>query len=276
VTISRETDMLSSKRHKGLRGLGTAVRTLTIFPWPGRGQDDFASALIWFPLVGMALGLMLFGMWSAMALFPFTPWPSMAALCLLAAETWATRGLHLDGLADWADSIGGGLKREKRLSIMKDTAVGAFGVLALVIALLVKWAAFERLLTSGMLIWVVAVLTLSRAMMADLLIRLPYARAEGGMGQPFAVEARGASRRVLYLLTLAVCLLYGPLGGGLFLTGMVETGLFRARMRRVFGGITGDLLGTANEMIELTLLTLMALPGTHLAAYTGWAWIFTG
>jgi adenosylcobinamide-GDP ribazoletransferase len=276
MTISEEEDMLSSKHIKSLKGLATALRTLTICPWPGRGEDEFASSLNWFPFVGVSLGLMLFGIGRGMALFPCTSWPSMAALCLLVAETWLTRGLHLDGLADWADSIGGGRQREKRLSIMKDTAVGAFGILALVIALLVKWVALERLITSGTLIWVVAVLTLSRAMMAALLIRLPYARAEGGMGKPFAVQGRGASRTVLYFLTLAVCLLYGPLGGGLFLLGVIETGLFTARMRRVFGGITGDLLGTANEMIELTLLTLIALPGNQLAAYTGWAWIFTG
>ena len=268
--------MDSSKYKKALRGLGTAARTLTICPWPGRGEDDFASSLNWFPFVGGLLGLVLFGIGKGMALLPFPPWPAMAALCLLAAETWLTRGLHLDGLADWADSIGGGRQREKRLLIMKDTAVGAFGILALVIALLVKWVAFERLITSGALIWVVAVLTLSRAVMADLLTRLPYARAEGGMGEPFAVQGRGASRTVLYLPTLAVCLLYGPLGGGLFLLGVIETGLFTARMRRVFGGITGDLLGTANEMIELTLLTLVALPGNQLPACTGWAWLFTG
>ncbi len=267
--------MVPSAGKRSLKGLGTALRTLTIIPCDRSGGDDFGSSLMWFPFVGTVLGLILYAIgWIWMRL-PFSPWPALAALLMMGAEIWLTRGLHLDGLADWADSIGGGGQRVRRLAIMKDTSVGAFGVLALILALLGKWIAFERLLCSGTSIWVVPVLCLSRAVMAGLLMALPYARAEGGMGKPFVATGAPIRRTPVYGLTLAVCLMLGPLGVLLGAAGYLQAALFKTRIRHAFGGITGDLLGTANEMVELTFLVLLAVPGKGLLAYTGWNWLFT-
>lgn len=262
--------MLKAHARNPLNGLGTALRTLTIFPCTGPMEEDFGSSLMWFPLVGALLGLVLYAIGTILSI---SSWPSMAALLMMAAEIWLTRGLHLDGLADWADSIGGGNDRLKRLTIMKDTSVGAFGVLALILVLLGKWIAFERLLCSDSTVWVIPIFCLSRAIMAQLLIVLPYARAEGGTGKPFALTRSGTRQLPLYGLTVMVCSLFGPLGLVLCLAGFFQIVLYKLRIKRVFGGITGDLVGTANEMVALTFLTLVALPGKQIMTYTGWAWV---
>ena len=255
-------------------GFGTALKTLTVIPWPGRGSEDFASSLVWFPVIGLLLGSILYGISLPWKLLPFEPWPAGTALLLVVADICLTRGLHFDGLADWADSIGGFLQREKRLSIMKDTSLGAFGVLALIVALLSKWIAFERLISCGAAVWIIVVLIVSRDMMVELITTLPYARAEDGTGKPFVIQASARQRVLSHIVTIILCLSFGPFFLLLFCLGRLETWLFGMRCRQEFGGITGDLLGTANEMVEVTLLMICALLGENLLYYTGWAWIF--
>ncbi|MBW1806050.1 MAG: adenosylcobinamide-GDP ribazoletransferase [Deltaproteobacteria bacterium] len=257
-----------------IRGLATAFRTLSIISWPGKESDDLSSSLPWFPIAGLVLGLILYAIARALMALPFTLWASGTALIILAAEVWLTRGLHLDGLADWADSLGGILQREKRLAIMKDTNVGVFGVLALILALAAKWLAFERLLASGSIVWLLAALILSRGMMVELITTLPYARTGEGMGRAFVKGASQGHRFVSLALCLLFCLPFGPFGLVLFVLAGIVTRLFRARCQKGFGGITGDLLGTANEMIEICLLMVCALPGKGILSYTGWNWVF--
>jgi adenosylcobinamide-GDP ribazoletransferase len=182
-----------------------------------------------------------------------------------------TRGLHMDGLADWADSIGG-FGREKKLAIMKDVSMGAFGTLALILALMMRWAAFDRLISSDTFIWVMAVMTISRSMLVELTTTMPYARSGEGMAKPFVEKATGKQRLLSFVITLAVCFLTGPIGLGLYLAAWIITLLFKAYCRTNYGGITGDLLGAANEIIEIVLLALCALPGTYISGCMGWGW----
>ncbi len=256
-----------------MKGFVSAVRTLTIIPIPGDESEALSDSLPWFPVVGLILGLILWGAGSLWNLLPFSPWSAGGALLLLAFETFLTRGLHLDGLADWADSIGGS-HREKRLAIMKDVSLGAFGVLILILALMAKWLAFERLLSSGAIVWVLVVVTVSRGMLVELHITLPSARAGEGMAGPFVEGASNKHRFVSHILTLGLCFLFGPLGVALFALAWLMIILFGARCKKQFGGITGDLLGTANEMVEIVLLMICALPGQNILCYTGWGWVF--
>jgi len=265
--------MFRSGNSSSPRGLGTAVRTLTIIPWPGRESDDFAASLAWFPLVGLALGLILYGIGFILNLLPVTRWPAGIALLMVVADICLTRGLHLDGLADWADSIGGFLEREKRLSIMKDTSLGTFGVLALIVALLARWIAFERLISSGSIIWILAIYVFSRDMMVELITTLPYARAGEGMGRPFVAQASNRQRVLSHAATIGICLPFGPFFIMLLCVGWIETRLFSIRIKKQFGGITGDLLGTANQMVEVTLLIICSFLAKSALSYTGWAWI---
>lgn len=255
-------------------GISTAFRTLTIIPWPGKENKDLSSALPWFPVVGLILGLILYAIARVWVMLPFSEWWAGAALLILVCEVWLTRGLHLDGLADWADSIGGFRQREKRLAIMKDANLGAFGVLALIIALMAKWLALERILASGAFIWFPVIFSLSRNMMVELITTLPYAREEEGMARGFVSGASPRHRFVSHIISLALCLLFGPVGLVFFVFAGLVTWFFRRLCRNQFGGITGDLLGTANEMVEVCLLIMCALPGERIHDYTGWAWVF--
>ena len=261
------------RKTRPVNSFGTALKTLTLVSWPGKKNEDFSTSLPWFPAVGLFLGMILCGIgyvWTG--LLP-GQWLGGAALLIVGVEVWLTRGLHLDGLADWADSIGGFQEREKRLAIMKDTSLGAFGVLALILALMARWVAFERILGADSLIWLLPIFALSRGMMVYLITTLPYARVEEGMAKPFVKGASPRHRLSSHLICLVICLPFGPLGLAFFVFAGFVTWLFKVRCLKRFGGITGDLLGTANEMVELCLLLIIALPGKSILNYTGWIWV---
>jgi adenosylcobinamide-GDP ribazoletransferase len=266
--------MTTSRNRFLLDGLGTAVKTLTAIPWRGRESEDFSSSLPWFPFVGLLLGGLLYGLSLPWKLLPVTPWSAGTAILLAAADVCLTRGLHFDGLADWADSIGGLFQRDKRLAIMKDVSLGTFGGLALILALLAKWAAFERIISCGAGIWLIPVFIISRTMMVELMTTLTYARTGEGMGRPFVTKASARQRVLSHMAAVVLCIPFGPCLLPLFGLGWIETWLFGIRCRHAFGGITGDLLGTADEMVEITLLMTCAFLGDGLSSYTGWGWLF--
>ena len=257
-----------------MKGLIVALRTLTVISWPGKESEDLSSSLPWFPVVGLFLGVVLYGIGCLWTKLLLGQWMAGAALLMVGVEVWLTMGLHLDGLADWADSIGGFQERVKRLAIMKDVSLGAFGVLALILALMAKWVAFERILDAGSFIWLLPMFALSRGMMVDLITTLPYAREGEGMASAFVNGASPKHRLGSHFISLGICLPFGPIGLAFFGIAGLMTLLFKGRCRKRFGGITGDLLGTANEMVELCLLMVCALLGKSILNYTGWAWVF--
>lgn len=255
------------------KGFSTALKTLTVIPWPGR-EGRLASSLPWFPVIGLLLGLILYGLarlWGL--LLPQDAWTGGAAMLLLAAGTGFTRCLHLDGLADWADSLGAMRTREKRLEIMKDSHIGSFGVIILILVLMARWTVFERILSSGSTIWILIIPVISRDMMVELITTLPYARSGPGMGKDFVEGASPRHRWISHGITLVFCVPFGPCGLLIWVVALLATRIFRRRCLKGFGGITGDLLGTANEMVEILLLALCSLAGKTILLYTGWGWI---
>jgi len=241
-----------------MRAFITAIRTLSLLPCPGRETDDLAAALPFFPVIGALLGgLFALCGWGLAACFD---WPAGAAVVVVALMAFLTRGLHLDGLGDTIDALGGGHTRERRLQIMKDPHIGTFGVVAIVAVILLKTVAVGRIL--GFAQWgaLITPLVLSRMAMVRLATSLPYARTEGGTAQAFVQNARGwhwaaavclaalfsyAASGTIGLLLLAVAILFA-LG-------------LRQWMRTQFGGVTGDLLGMANELIETLLFMILAM-----------------
>jgi adenosylcobinamide-GDP ribazoletransferase len=247
------------------RGLVTALRTLTILPVPGRDAPDPAQALPWFPLAGCLLGLLLWGTGLA---FDFVSggWHAGAAVALTAGSAVLTRGLHLDGLADWADGSSGSRDRERALAIMKDPHVGAFGVMAVALALMARWAACTRLAEAGLLSWIVPACIVSRAAVAELSACLPYARAEGGTAVPFVNGAHPSHRvKALLLAVLLVSASSGLAGAAFLLCGWAACRLLGAWFRKRAGGVTGDLRGAGCEMVETGGLFFCAAWGDALA-----------
>ena len=157
-------------------------------PFPGARQPT-PRALRWFPLVGVLLGLALGGLWWATAKI----WPlPVAAFIVVLADLAFTGMLHLDGLADTADGLLPHLSRQRRLEVMREPTVGSFGVGAVVVILLGRFAVFATLRPAPLL--VAALWCVSRTAMATVVDRVPYARREHGlpgafMGAPLPVLA---------------------------------------------------------------------------------------
>jgi len=256
-----------------LPGFVTAVRTLTIFPIPGRESSNYAAALPYFPVVGGMLGVLLWALASANRLLPGAGWSQGVAALMLVVSVISTRALHLDGLADLADGWGGSRDRKRWLEIMKDPGLGAFGGVSLILVLLCKWLAFTRLVTWGGGAWVVLILTISRTMQVKLAVNLPYARSEEGTALPFVRDARGSHRVAALGITMLVALPFGPLGVGALAVAELMTSAYGSWCRKHLGGITGDLLGAANELVETLLLLLIAASGFSTSGYSGWDWL---
>jgi len=238
-----------------IRTLPLALTFLTIFPWPRRapaGPRDLALSMLWFPGVGALLGLVVWG--ALEGLLQIFPAPVAAALTL-GLLVAATRGLHLDGLADTADGVLGGATPEARLRIMKDSRVGAFGVMALVLVLLLKYTLFSVWAEGGMGPELLLFTAGSRWGMVLLAFISPYARPEGGLGRAMTAGvtlpvAAGATASALVLAVLV-----SGLSGVLLLVGAgLVVWLMSLYFRRVLGGVTGDVLGAANEVLEVLLL----------------------
>jgi adenosylcobinamide-GDP ribazoletransferase len=239
-----------------------ALTFLTKLPWPWAGkanEETLARSMLWFPWVGALLGLVFWGAWAVLT--KLLAGPAAAAL-LLALTVLITGGLHLDGLADVADGLGGGRTPAEALAIMKDSRVGAFGVISLIVALLLKFSLFLSFAGSvggrALLLYPV----LSRWGMVLLAYLSPYARPEGGLGQAMVLGVNpevmaGASLAAgalsLAILGITGLLLFAATGGAVWLGCLY----FQKRL----GGITGDVLGTTNEVLEILVLTGALLLG---------------
>ncbi len=240
-------------------GLVTAVRTLTILPMPGDEAEKPSDALPWFPVVGAILGVIIVGLLAM--LDRVTGWSAGLAVVAVAASVFLTRGLHLDGLADCADAFWGGWNRDRMLAIMKDSALGTFGTIALVLILLAKWCSIAALVGIGDLRWIIVAMVISRAVQVDLAVSHDYARPEGGTGASFISEAARSHWISAAWTTIALVVIFGGFTWRpvvvLFLALALGRGFGRVCRQKV-GGMTGDLLGAASEITETAILLLAA------------------
>ena len=254
--------------------LRTAVRTLTIIPIPGRDASDLSASLIWFPVVGLLLGLSLHGLALLSGVLVPGGWPEGTAFLVMATGIGLTGALHVDGLADWADGFFGAADRERALEIMKDSSLGTFGTVAILLTSMAKWIALTRLVTFGATAttWIVVAYILSRTVQADLAARLPYARKEGGTAAPFVGHSTASIRFSALLLglalTMAIC---GPLGAAVWASAVIFSYGYGAWCQRRLGGVTGDVLGAASELSETAVLLLAAAGVAHLSELTSWS-----
>lgn len=234
--------------------LASGFALLTRLPMPEHRGTGAASAWAW-PLVGAALGALGAALAGGALWLGFTP--GVVAAMVLALGAILTGGLHEDGLSDTADGLFGGWTRERRLEIMKDSRVGSYGVLALLLVTLARWSALVTLLSAGETWVLVAVGALSRAPMAALMAGLPNAR---GTGLSHAT-GRPPLDRVLAGAGIAalVALVFAGLAAlpMIALVVLVVLWLARLALRRI-GGQTGDVLGAAQQLAEVACLAVLA------------------
>lgn len=238
-------------------GLASAVRTLTILPFPGRESESPATTLYWFVPIGAFLGFVLYGV--ALVCQPLDA-PLLSGSLIIGLLAYLTRAFHLDGLCDMFDGFGGGWTKEAKLEIMKDSHVGVFGVIALIMTLLVKVSAVALLIERGGLVFLVYAPLLSRFFVATQAVCNPYARKEGGTAARSVTEAR--LRHFLVALGWVVgAFFFAPLvtvaimGG----VGAVVTIGIAWSARKQIGGVTGDILGATVELSETAMLVVVAV-----------------
>ncbi len=254
------------KRGHMLRGLITALRTLTILPVPGNDAKNMASSLPWFPLAGCLLGGILYGIAVVWGLCIGNSWPQGAAMVLTGCGILLTKGIHMDGLADWADAFGNLHDKNRTLAIMKDSHIGAFGAIAIVFVLLAKWVSLTRIIACGSLNCIVSAYIVSRTMQVELAASLPYARAEGGIAAPFIRDAKFLHRAVALASALVMLMLLNGLAGLIILAvGWIACGALGLWAKKRIGGVTGDILGACSEIIETMTFFLCAFWGRTIA-----------
>lgn len=231
-----------------LRPLAAALAFLTRLPTVPRDLRpvEIGRSIAFFPLAGLFLGATA----TLLATLPLDP--TLLAIAIVALGAYLTGGLHLDGVADVADGLGGGRRdRTRTLAIMRDSRIGAFGAMALVLLLLAKVHATSAALSSRWPILVAPVL--ARALASAVIVTFPYARRDG-LGRIF--HAEGRAHHALLALLLAAPLIYMS---GLWLpfAAATITALALALyISRRLGGLTGDVYGACIETAELTFLAL--------------------
>jgi adenosylcobinamide-GDP ribazoletransferase len=251
-----------------IRRLLTAFQYFTRIPmprWVGHDGAQLSGTLRYFPFVGIVVGATAAAcVWACARVFS----PTLAVLLSTAVTVVLTGAFHEDGLADTADGLGGGHTRERALEIMKDSRIGAFGALALILALSIKVSALAALPVGQAMVAMICAHALSRWCAVLIVWRLPYARSDGNTRAQSVVARIGfadlAIASVLGLAPLALALALGDWHAiaGTLAAFVVCIGLgfwFRRRL----DGYTGDTLGATQQLAELTF---------YLAWLATWNW----
>ncbi|MCW2286497.1 adenosylcobinamide-GDP ribazoletransferase [Rhodoblastus acidophilus] len=242
-----------------------ALRFFTRVPIPGgaiaTGDDPFRGALARAPLAGAVLGLgfglMLLAATNAGAT------PQVAAWLVVGLSALVTGAMHEDGFADVADGFGGGYTRERRLEIMRDSRIGAFGASALIFSFGARAAALSALAAAPerAILALVAAGAVSRAACLAPLVLLPAARTDG-LGRASLMTPAQARQSWIFAAIFA----FAPLLAGFSLVACVASLLltaFAVRLlcgwaRRMIGGQTGDVAGAAQQVAEIIVLAVFS------------------
>jgi adenosylcobinamide-GDP ribazoletransferase len=223
-------------------------------------EEDAAASTIYFPVVGALIGLAGGLALLVSALVP----PLVAVLISMLVTICLTGGLHEDGLADSADGLIGGQDPQRRLEIMKDSRIGAYGALALWFSLTAKLLLVQSLLAVDMVLAVrttVMAHCLGRAATVALLASLPYVRIGDSKSSRFGNKVTIGQLAVVLVFAIALSgLLLGLHGLLCFMVAIAITFFCGLYFKGKIGGMTGDCLGAANQLVELSAyLSLMTL-----------------
>ncbi|MBS0426510.1 MAG: adenosylcobinamide-GDP ribazoletransferase [Proteobacteria bacterium] len=232
--------------------------------WVGYSPQMLRASAAHFPGVGWIVGGVAAAVFALASLgLP----PLVAALLSTVATVWLTGAFHEDGLADIADGLGGSAQRERALEIMKDSRIGAFGAIALVLALALKVALLAALAAQGVSAIVAALLAghvLSRLAPLFLIRFLPYVGDSGASkSKPLADAIGGGALAVGVLWSIPavapILLAQGAIKAGAMLLAVAAAGVWMARLfRRRLQGFTGDGLGATQQVCELAIYLVLA------------------
>ncbi|HZJ95043.1 MAG TPA: adenosylcobinamide-GDP ribazoletransferase [Thiopseudomonas sp.] len=250
-------------------GFWFALTFLSRVPGPYLKRLDPAvqQAAMWFyPIVGAILGVLLLVL--VTLCFWYNPQASVLLVSALVLALWVyfTGAMHLDGVADTADAWVGGLgNHERTLEIMKDPRVGAMAVAAMLVVLLIKFAAIAALLSQAqddfalLLAGLLLVPMLARAGILGLMATTPYVRQQGMVSTTQNAATHGKAAIMSFILAVFAVPLLQSKALLLLLVWVAVLVGYRAVLNKRLGGYTGDTLGAGVEFQETLLLVALAL-----------------
>lgn len=228
----------------------TALTFFTRTPcarWGVHGEQDLNRAARFFPLVGVVVGgtgALVFV--AAVQVLP----QSLAVLLSMVATILLTGAFHEDGLTDAVDGLGGGWEKEQILTIMKDSRIGSYGAVALVLGLLIKFEALTAIPAALMPAVLVAGHALSRLVSTSLIFTQSYVR-ENGKAKPLAQHMSRGEFVFALLCGLAPLALLPLSALWALLPVLLSLWWFGRLLQRKLGGYTGDCLGAMQQISEV-------------------------
>ena len=226
-------------------------------------EESFGKSVKYFPAVGAVLGLVYAIIAEIINLLNSGVFPMLTAAIILISMTILTGGIHCDGFMDTMDGLFSGRDRDKMLEIMKDSRVGAFGVVSFTMLSILDFAALSELSSTSSLMLIAAIYSapiIGRMMMVVIIGNFSYARPEG-MGKAFAEYT---TQSTVALATIETLILLLPL---IFLSSMtikplsismvatlIFTMYFGKFATKKIGGVTGDIYGAVEIVSEALVM----------------------
>lgn len=227
-------------------------------------NDMLNASARYFPLVGIVVGIIsALSLWLAAQVFPMP----IAALIAIAVSILVTGAFHEDGLADTFDALGGAIPRERALVIMKDSRIGTYGAVALVLSQLLRWQALVILPLDIAVIGLIAAHAAARGGAVSLMASLPYVRdTDDSKSKPIAQDLSGAALLIALLLgvlpAIIFSIVYLPILWMLMIAGLLAVMTVRFYcvywFKKRLGGYTGDTLGCCEQFGEIGFLLAAA------------------
>lgn len=237
-----------------MSGFWSAIAFLTRLPTP-KVSASLGAATPWFPLVGLLLGAILAALDLALQ---GVASPLVTSAVLVVALLLLTGGLHADGLMDTCDAVFGHATPERRLEIMRDPRVGAFGVIGIICVVLLKVGSIEALSGTPRTMSLLLAPTLGRWAIVVLAWAFPYGRPSG-MGEPLKNAATARVVTIASIVPVTACLVAWPSGPVLGILALVVALLVGRWLTSLLPGLTGDCYGAGCEVVE-TAVWLAAAP----------------
>jgi adenosylcobinamide-GDP ribazoletransferase len=254
---------VTSEPVRGLPAIGpfAALQFLTRLPVRLRAAPDMAAMVVWFPLAGAVVGALAGGVGAIAAEWTA---PLVAGALAVTAGLLITGAFHEDGLGDIADAFGGGYTVERRLEIMKDSRHGTYGVAAMCASIAIRIVSLGSMPSGASLFAsAVAAHAIARGAAVALMATVPLAR-HSGLGADYGQAT--SRRRGAVALAMAAALAGIAIGWwavpalGVALVAVLVTG---ALARHKIGGISGDVLGAAEQVAEGSVLVLLSAVALH-------------
>ncbi|MCY4186159.1 MAG: adenosylcobinamide-GDP ribazoletransferase [Rhodobacteraceae bacterium] len=238
--------------------LAISLGLFTRIPVKSRVEHAILGTTVWsWPIIGGMVGLVV-GI-TAEVINSLEAPPELAALIVTTLLIFITGGFHEDGLADSFDGLWGGNTPEKRLEIMKDSRVGTFGVLSLIISIMFRWVLLTFLFESGFLVGpIIVVCVVSRSVLVPFMMILPSAR-KTGLSSSVGKIPHWSAVICLIISLLPIFLFLGPSGLIPVFFGLLIILPVYFLAKKLLQGQTGDVLGMLQQLVEIGILMTIVL-----------------